>query len=360
MATKTNVVQIKSAKNARSTIKDVAKAAGCSVSAVSLVLNGKGNSIPQSTQQRIKQTAKWLNYKPNASARTMVTKKSNIIGLIVPDVSNQFFAELVRYIQTELNSYGYDVILCNSEDRAESDLRYINFLASRNIDGLIITPGAQSLEEKNQKKYIEALEQTGVPYLFLDRYISGYSTRVAVDNAHSSYKAIKHFIKNGHTKIGVITGPLVLNSSRNRLKGVKDALAESGLTLDDNNLFVGNYDLESGRRGAEKLFKNDITAIFAFSDVQAYGVMQRAKEEGIKIPDDLSLIGFDDIFYSSLLDVPLTTMRQPIKQLAEESCKNIVKMIDGAQKGSEEQLEHSVLVAELIERNSVKNIKQNN
>ncbi len=343
-------------KRKQITIREVANEAKCSISAVSIVLNGKGECIPLTTQQRIFNAVKKLNYKPNVSARTMVTRKSNIVGIILPDVSNQFFAELVRYIQLELNSYGYDVILCNSEDRAESDVRYLNFLSGRKVDGILIAPGAESLEEQNKKNFTDALEQTGVPYLFLDRYLSGDYPKVSVDNEYSGYIAVKHLIENGHKNIGLITGPLVLNSSENRLKGAKQALKESDLPFDESLVYVSKYDLESGRLGAEKLLNKQVSAIFAFSDVQAYGVIQYAKEVGINIPEDLSLIGFDDIFYSSLLDVPLTTMRQPIADLAKESCRSIVKMMEMHDRNEVVQTASTTVVSQLIKRKSVKNI----
>lgn len=336
------------------TIKDVAREAGCSVSAVSFVLNGKGDSIPQRTKQKIFDAVKKLNYKPNYNARAMVTKKTNIIGIVLPDISNVFFAELVRHMQLELNTYGYDIILCNSEERADRDLRYIHFLSGRNVDGLILSPSAQSLEQENMQNYKNALEQAGVPFIFLDRYISGLAPKIAVDNAHSSYLAIKHFIQNGHKKIGIITGPLGLNSSRNRYKGVKLALEEEGISLPEEYVYVGKYDLESGRLGAEKLLKTDVSAIFAFSDIQAYGVIDYVKSQNLKIPDDISLIGFDDIFYSSLLDVPLTTMRQPTKELAVDACKTIVSMIESKGEGVVEERRN--LIAQLIVRKSVKNL----
>lgn len=334
------------------TIKDVAHEAGCSVSAVSLVLNGKADSIPKSTKQRIFNAVKKLNYKPNYHARAMVTKKSNIVGVVLPDISNVFFAELVRHMQLELNTHGYDIILCNTEERADHDIRYVNFLSSRNVDGLILTPSAQSLDGKNMPNYVKTLEQVGVPFIFLDRYISNLAPKIAVDNTQSSYLAIKHFIANGHKKIGIITGPLELNSSQNRFKGVKKALLEEGIELLDDYVYVGKYDLESGKKGAEKLLKIGITAIFAFSDIQAYGVIDYMKSKNLKIPEDISLIGFDDIFYSSLLDVPLTTMRQPIKELASEACKTMVGMISG----ETEPFERKSLVAELIVRKSVKRL----
>ena len=169
-----------------------------------------------------------------------------------------------------------------------------------------------------------------------------------MDNEESSYRAARYLIEAGHRKIGAIAGPLTLNSSRNRLEGLRRALAEAGESLPDNMIVTGKYDYETGRTGGEKLIKEGASAIFAFSDMQAYGVYESAKELGVKIPEDLSVFGFDDTFYSSLLETPLTTMRQPVKTLAEEACRVILDLIEG------KKTQRSVkLPAEIVERKSV-------
>lgn len=343
-------------ENKRVTIKDVAKEAGYCAATVSLVLNGKANSVPQKTQKIIIETAHKMNYKPNYNARAMVIKKTDIIGIIIPDISNVFFSELVRHIQLEFAKYGYDIILCNSEEKAENDIKYMDFLSGRNIDGLLITPNAQSFKEGNIDKYCEALKKLDMPYLFLDRYIPELAPKVAVNNAESSYIAIKYLIEKGHRKIGIITGPLLLSSSKNRLKGVQRAFNEYDIEFSDKYVYEGNYDLESGKIGAEKLLETDISAIFTFSDIQAYGAIGSIKEKGKKIPDDISLLGFDDIFYSSLLDVPLTTMHQPVKELAITACNTLVNMIEKKDGANDVEEADVKLIAQLIERSSVKKI----
>ena len=205
----------------RTTIKDVASLADVSAATVSIVLNGKGDSVPDSTKERIRRAAAKLNYMPDFNARAMVTRRTNIIGIIAPDISNSFFAELVRCIQLELNQYHYDIILCNSEEKTENDLRYIRLLAGRNVDGLILTMSAESLTDENEPLMRKTLADTHVPYLFLDRYYKGDKPKVVVDNAGSSYQIAKYLLDCGHTRIGVITGPMNLNSSYNRMKGLK-------------------------------------------------------------------------------------------------------------------------------------------
>lgn len=338
-------------KAKKPTVKDVAALAGVSATTVSLVINGKGSSIPELTHDRVRRAIKELNYHSDFTARAMVTRKTNLIGVVIPDISNAFFAACVRHLQVALAGHGYDILLCNSEERAENDLHYIRLLAGRNVDGLILTPSAEALTEKYEAEVRKTLAEVGLPYLFLDRYYRGDEPKVVVDNAESSYLAAKYLIECGHTKIGAVAGPSILNSSYNRMEGLKRALKEHGLALPDEYVVEGKYDIETGVRGGEKLIASDVTAIFAFSDMQAFGVYESAKRAGKKIPEDISIVGFDDALYSSLLDTPLTTMRQPVKSLAEEACRIVLNLVE--KKGEVEDVR---LPAELIVRNSVAKI----
>lgn len=330
------------------TIKDVARLAEVSPSTVSMVLNEKG-AIPEATKQRVRAAVRELNYSFDYTARAMVTRKTNIIGVVIPDISNAFFAETVRHIQVALAESGYDIILCNSEEKAVNDLRYVNLLAGRNVDGLILTPSAEAFTAEYSRPFRTLLEDLHIPYLFLDRYFRDAYPRVVVDNAGSSYRAAKYLIEKGHQKIGAIAGPLRLNSSEGRLAGLKSALEEEGLSLPDEFIYEGKYDIETGKRGAEQLVGKGVSAIFAFSDMQAYGVYQAAKAAGLRIPEDLSVVGFDDNAYSAILDTPLTTLRQPVKKIAEAACEIILQLIRGV-----EVPESVYLPAELILRGSVR------
>lgn len=332
------------------TIKDIADKLGISVSTVSFVLNDKGE-ISQPTRDKIKEAAFNMGYRPDYLARSLVTGKSHTIGVIIPDISNQFFAETVRHIQTGLSGYGYDIILCNSEEKTKNDIKYIDWLASRRVDGLILTLSAQSMEKTNHAFIKDALENAKIPYMFLDRYYKSEAPIVSIDNVDSGYTVTKYLLSEGHKNIGVITGPLSLNSSYNRLEGFLKAMREANVTVSENNIVNLAYDMESGKTGAEKLIKKGVTAIFAFNDLQAYGALEYCNENGLKIPEDVSLVGFDDIFYSSILETKLTTVRQPIRELANETCKTIINLLEGKECKKEVKLK-----TELIIRDSVKAI----
>lgn len=335
----------------RFTIKDVALRAEVSPATVSLVLNGKTSAIPDATRRRVREAVKELNYSSDYIARAMVTGRTNIIGIVIPDISNAFFAETVRHIQVELAAQGYDIILCNSEEKAENDIRYIGLLAGRSVDGLILAPSAEAFAEGYAERIPSLLSELRIPCLFLDRYYSDAAPCVAADNAESGYVAAKYLIESGHKKLGAVAGPLILNSSGGRLRGLRRALAEKGLSLPAENVFEGKYDFETGLRGGEFLISKGVTAIFTFSDMQAYGVYESAKRAGLHIPEDLSVVGFDDDFYSSILGTPLTTMRQPIRKIAEAACGSILRLVRG-----EERVESIRIPAELIVRKSVKRI----
>ncbi len=335
----------------KTTIKDIAEVAGFSVATVSLVLNNKAKNIPDCTRERIKCVASELNYLPDYTARSLVTGKSHTIGVIVPDISNIFFAETVRNIQLELDKYGYDIILCNSEEKMENDIKYIGWLASRRVDGLILTMSAESMDIDNRERIHNTLDNLKIPYVFLDRYFQNDSYRVIVDNEQSGRDVANYLLSRGHVNIGVITGPACLNSSANRLKGLTEALRENGIEIPKENIVYGKYDMESGVIGAEKLIEQGVSAIFAFNDLQAYGVFVSAKKRNLVVPRDLSVVGFDDNMYSSILETKLTTVRQPITQMALEVCRMMVSIIQDGVTTKEIKLK-----ADLIARDSVRNI----
>lgn len=333
------------------TIKDVSKELGLSPTTISLVLNGKDSSIPEATKKRILDCVEKLNYYPDTIAQSLATQKTNTIGLLIPDITNNFFTEYVHSVQLKLNSYGYDVLLCISEDKMEDDIKYINLFKNRRVDGLMLAMSAESLQPTNLESTKKLLNSLDIPYIMIDRYIDSSAPYVGVDNETSGYNIAKHLIDKGHKKIGVITGPMYLSSSINRLKGFKKCLKENNIDLPEDYIQYMKYDMKSGYLGAKELLKKDITAIFAFNDLQAYGVISYAKEQGIKIPDDLSLAGFDDLLYSSILDTKLTTVKQPIEKIATESCEMMMRLINNIEGNKIVRLK-----TELIIRNSIKEV----
>ena len=332
------------------TIREVAAECGLSVSAVSQVLNGKEVGIPQKTKEKVRAAAEKLRYRPNAAARSLVTSRSDTVGVLVPDISNAFFGEAFKEIQRRMGEEGFDVLLCSGDGTAKQDERFLRLFAARGADGLIVAPAAETLEEKNAEKFAALLEEIRIPYVYLDRYPALPCARVSADHRAGGYAAAQCLLKNGHTKIGCIAGPAALVGARLRLEGFCDALAEAGIRpLAINAPFTA----EGGERAAKALFGRGLTALFASDDLQAYGAMRAAAETGVRIPDDVSLVGYDDLQFSALANPPLTTVSQPVKDMATAAAELLLRRMRG------EDAESPPLFApRLIERQTVKNLKE--
>lgn len=332
------------------TIREVAAECGLSVSAVSQVLNGKEVGIPQKTKEKVRAAAEKLRYRPNAAARSLVTSRSDTVGVLVPDISNAFFGEAFKEIQRRMGEEGFDVLLCSGDGTAKQDERFLRLFAARGADGLIVAPAAETLEEKNAEKFAALLEEIRIPYVYLDRYPALPCARVSADHRAGGYAAARCLLKNGHTKIGCIAGPAALVGARLRLEGFCDALAEAGIRpLAINAPFTA----EGGERAAKALFGRGLTALFASDDLQAYGAMRAAAETGVRIPDDVSLVGYDDLQFSALANPPLTTVSQPVKDMATAAAELLLRRMRG------EDAESPPLFApRLIERQTVKNLKE--
>lgn len=332
------------------TIREVAKECGLSVSAVSQVLNGKEIGIPQKTKEKVRAAAEKLRYCPNSAARSLVTSRSDTVGVLVPDISNAFFGEAFKEIQRRMGEEGFDVLLCSGDGTAEQDERFLRLFAARGADGLIVAPAAETLEEKNVQMFAAQLEESKIPYVFLDRYPVRPCARVSADHRAGGYAAAQCLLKNGHTKIGCIAGPAALVGARLRLEGFCDALAEAGIKpLAINAPFTA----EGGERAAKALFGRGLTALFASDDLQAYGAMRAAAETGVRIPEDVSLVGYDDLQFSALANPPLTTISQPVKDMANAASELLLRRMRG------EYTENPPLFApRLVERQTVKNLKE--
>jgi len=334
------------------TIKDVAEKSGTSAATVSLVLNGNTNKLSPDTCKKVLQAVKELNYRPDQRAVSMKTGKTKTIGLIIPDVSNLFFGEVAKGAEDMSYALQYNVFLCNSNDMPQKDVKYIKVLLDRGVDGIVITTSSD-LNSKEMQRCLKEVQQAGKVLVLLDRITdeSGI-TSIALDHKLGGYLATKHLIENGHRKIGCITGPLTFYSAKYRFEGYKKALAEAGIPVDMSYVAEGNYHVESGYELSDQLINKKVSAIFASNDLIAFGIYKRARERGIKIPDDLSVVGFDDMYYSQLVEVPLTTIRQPAYEMGARAVKVVVEIMENKSKTSENILFKPTLVV----RNSVRNL----
>lgn len=330
------------------TIKDVANYCGYSITTVSFVLNNKDVRIPEDTKQKVFEAAKALNYRPNQIAVSMVTRKTNIFGLIIPDISNMFFAELSKVIEVESRKCGYNVIYGNNNDEAKMDIEILNLFLDRGVDGIIIARSANR-SEKYDRIFNDIVNSSNIPIIAIDRVSEEYSfNAVVVDHVWGGYLATQHLLKLGHRRIGCITGPKGQYTSEQRLEGYKKALDKYGVAYDEDLISEGDYSITSGSKNLPYLLGKDVTSIFAFNDMTALGVYRDIKKFGMKIPDDISIVGYDDIMLSPIFDMPLTTVHQPIKEIGKNSIKLMLNLMSNGKKKEPEiiKLKPSMMVRE--------------
>ncbi|OPJ60216.1 LacI family DNA-binding transcriptional regulator [Clostridium oryzae] len=326
------------------TIKDIARLAEVSVTTVSKIINNKDNDISETTKTRVKNIIKEYNYIPNKLAQSMITKKTKTIGLIIPDVRNPFFTELVRGAEDKASEKDYNLIFCNSDDDIKKEIKYINALVEKMVDGIVLAAAV------SRDKNLETQISIPVPVIAIDREtnINGIKGFISIDSYRGAYDAIKYLIELGHKDILVLSGPLNLSISRYRLQGYKDALEDNGLKYDDNNVFVGDFqsDWAVGTVG-ELIGKRDFTAIFCGNDLIALGAIKALKKNNIKVPEQVSVVGFDDITVATMVTPELTTVKQPNYEMGYMSVEMIIDILEGKKNG-----ENIVLSPKLKIRNS--------
>ncbi|ACB86245.1 LacI family DNA-binding transcriptional regulator [Natranaerobius thermophilus] len=311
------------------TIKDIAKKAGVSITSVSQVLNNKDMGIKEETKEKILAAARELDYKPNYLARGLITKKTNTLGLIIPDITNPFFPQVVRAIEDTANYQGYNMILCNTDDDVDKEKLYLRVLEEKCVDGIIFTSST-----KSSKSYLDHLENNDTPFVLLDRSFSGPLDfpKVYTDGYKGIKLAMNHLITRGHRDIAFLSGPETSQTAKDRLEGYRQALSEAGLTPESESqlIYYGDYKALSGEQGIAELLDTNphITAVVAANDLMAVGAMRTIKNRGLKIPEDISIIGFDNIQTSRLVDPPLTTVAQPSYQMGQMATDILIDMIE--------------------------------
>lgn len=297
--------------NRRPTQNDVAKHAGVSQATVSLVLNNVStNKITEETRRQVLRAIEELGYRPNTLASSLRRGKTQTLGLILPDSANPFFAEVSRSIESAAFEQGYHLILCNTEGNIEKELVYVDVLCNRQVDGIIFVAVG------DQTDSLERVLYKNIPAVMIDRDLPGLEVdAVLTDNRQGGYLATQHLLQLGHRRIGCITGPSSVTPSAGRVAGYLAALAEHSIPADDRLLVRGDFHPQSGWTAAHTLLELDKppTAIFAGNDLMAIGALRAISEAGLRIPEDISLVGFDNIELASYTDPPLTTVAQPIQ-----------------------------------------------
>lgn len=307
-------------------LKDIARLAGVSIATVSMILNSKDQNISNSTRENVLRIARESNYIPNAMARSLIIGQTKIIGLIVPEISNPFFPELARGVEDKANEAGYNVILCNSEDNPAKEEKYLEMLAEKMVDGIIFVHTA------NRNGGLEKYIRQDVPVILIDRDmdIDNVKGKVLVNNYHGAYMGVKHLLEKGYKKIAFITGSLKSNITIDRLQGYKTALSEYGISIDEKYVMLGQYKSEWGIHATKQLLVEGINfdAIFCGNDLIAMGAIKTLISNGLKVPDDVGIVGFDDIWMASMIIPELTTVKQPNYEMGYKASEMLINIID--------------------------------
>lgn len=312
------------------TIKDVARIAGVSPTTVSLVFNNRESRVSQATREKVMAVAKEMNYHPNPFAASLVTKKSHIIGVVSNSV-NIFSSQVINGIVKQARVRGYQVVQVNASQENEDDMEYLNIFLNQGIDGVIF-PHSSISSLKNLESGFKTIINSGISTIAMDVIVNGTTSCADVcDHVYGGCLATRHLIEYGHRKIGVISGPQDYISSKSRLEGYQKALKEAGIPYDPSLVYVGNYKLESGQEGLPYLLGKGVTSIFAFNDMIALGIYKAIRSYGLSIPGDISVVGYDDIFISDVLEVPLTTVHIPIEDIGKRAAEELIGLIENRQ-----------------------------
>lgn len=337
---------------ARATLKDVAQLAGVSTATVSYALSGK-RMISEETKQRINRAIAQLDYVPDLNARSLSMRDSKLIGVVVPQTEpgdrlmfqNSFYSEALGSIEYCARQHGYHILI-SATDANES---YLTLAKQRNLDGIIVIG-------MYPDEFYQQMKKTQIPIVLIDSYCNDhYYNNIRIDDAYGSYMATKHVLDCGHRETVFFVGQLKENGvMKKRLAGYRQALEEYGLPYREENVFEGQIDYESGVRMAAKLAASNLpaTAVVAAADILAIGAIKGFYDAGLRVPEDISIIGFDDLEISQYLAPGLTTVRQQISMKGQRAVELLLEHIADPSLSKQEE----ILPLKLIERGSVKKL----
>ncbi|HWR41916.1 LacI family DNA-binding transcriptional regulator [Sporomusa sp.] len=323
-------------------IKDIAQECNVSLTTVSRALNNN-KGISEKTRDYILAVCEKRGYRPNSAARSLILKKTNMIGLIIPDITNQYYAYISKGVSAFLEKVGYGLILCNSDRNKANEKMYTQFLSEKRVDGIILIP------IKPKKDDYSFLLNHDIPLVLIDNYVNDLDVSfITNDNYAGARKIVTHMIKQGYRRIGVILGDENSSASNGRLTGYLDVLREHGMDIDKGILVYSDARFEDGFNLAPKLIEQNVDAIFAINDVVALGVLKYCYLKGIRIPEDIGVAGYDDIEQGSMLPIPLTTVHQRKHTLGAKAAEILIHEINNPQFGKQKV----ILQPEIVIRKS--------
>ncbi|UVI31397.1 LacI family DNA-binding transcriptional regulator [Paenibacillus spongiae] len=329
------------------TIYDIAREAGVSIATVSQVINGKGK-ISDKRRQEIYRIMEELNYRPSVIASALTGKSTFTLGLLIPDISNPFFAEMARAVEDCGSRSKYSLVICSTDNKDEKVSGYLELLQQKSVDGIIIGTGVED------RDLLTPLLHKSIPIVMIAREMPGIQLpTVIVDDYAGGKKAAEHLLGLRHRSMAIITEPTKVSSSRERLRGFRDAIMSQGLELPDEMVKkTGENLLKDGKSRALELLagSNPPSAIFCCNDLIAIGTLQAAKELGIRVPEQLSIVGFDNTILASVTEPALTTISQPTEKMGSIAVETLIRLLEGDSTAEEQA--RTILTPELVIRSS--------
>ena len=330
----------------KTTMKDVGVEAGVSVATVSAVLNNQTGKIPISdrTREAVQLAVKKLNYRLNEQARSLRTGKSHTVGIVASDITQPFSGEMIRQIEQQVNKWGYHFLLSDIQNNKEHEKFYLDLFIQKKVDGILFVGASNEIEDTG----ILELVESGIPVVLTEREVAlSQVPSVRVDNYKGAFLATKHLITQGRKMIGYLTGPCGNIISSERQQGYKDSLCQAGIVSGDKLIVEAGLELADGYRAMCELLKkaDQLDAVFAFNDMLAIGAMKAIRDNGLKVGDDIAIVGFDDIPVAEFCEPGLTTVRQPVVEMCVKGVDLLLGMLDdGSFKGQRIVLEPELIV----------------
>lgn len=329
------------------TMHDVARLANVSIATVSAVINGK-TTVSAKRQAQVKSAMEALDYHPDLVARSLKVGRTNVIGMVVPDVTNQFYTEAMRGVEDVSRENGYLLMLCNSNEDPDHEQHLLGMLFSQRVDGVLLASSDSTAAN-------DRLIRRRFPIVFIDRVPSGCTERaVTTDNTRAAYEATKHLISLGHKRIAIIAGTLPLSTGSDRVEGFRKAMQEAHLPVREEYFQRGDFSLESGHLCGLKLMQLAAppTAIFSCNNKMTLGLMNSLAQLGIGCPDQVSVVSFDDFEWAANFTPRLTTVAQPTYEIGKNAMQMLLRIIRAEKEHLVNKEDILVLPAELRIRDS--------
>jgi len=305
------------------TIKDVAAKAEVSTATVSRVLNGE--KVNEDTKENILKIIKHLGYRPNLIARSLKTQKTHTFGLVVPDYG-QFFMQIAKVAEDVLNGYGYNMLACFSDENPEKEKARIKMLMEKQVDGVLVVPTS------DQGNYLTKINERGIPIILIDRMLKDIQIDcVLVDNVNGAYQGVEHLITKGYQRIGIINGRQEVTTGEERYRGYLRVFEDYNLQIDRDIVRFGNFSTESGYTMMKELMSlsEPPAAVFVSNCYMTIGAMLAVKEMGIRVPEDVAIVSFDDTEFTRLSTPPITAVVQPVHEIGEIAANLLYKRMCG-------------------------------